>query len=473
MPSIAALASAVVAFFAVAILVPAATALIHGEWLALEAFVLLAIAYGFLSSMMIMALAPRLRRLNRAGVFSATIAMWLALCVAALPPFMLIEHQTPARAVFEAVSAATTLGVTFRPHAEISASMAIYRGVVAWQGGLLTLLLAVYVLGRYAVGGTPNRHLRNILHSFQEGDPRIVQTFIEVFVPYSALTLLCTAALVISRVQPEDAFSLALNIVSTNGFIPLQTGATALNNIAGEIILLVFMVIGATSIIWHRALVNRRWQLARSHTEIPAYLLLMTLIAAVAASTAFVAPAALFGPGEAAFNAIFDTVSIMTTTGITHDHRVGIGLPFELILGLAFVGGCSYSTSGGIKVFRLNAMLHHTGNEIRKLIYPHIVQAHSVEEDPATRNDVRAIWSAFYLALITIVVATLVFALNGYGLDQSLSLAVGAFSATANVVSNASGAEPSDGAVLALAVTGFLARVELLVALAAVTRDSW
>lgn len=473
MPTVLALAAAVVAFFALALLFPAVAAAIAQDWLALEALLLVAAAYGFLSVVSIMTLTPRLRRLSRADVFYAMIGMWVALVLAAVPPFLLIENLSLPSAIFEATSAATTLGVSFHPLAETSSAMALYRGMIAWQGGLLTLILAVYVLGRYEVGGTPNRHLRYILHSLQNGDPRIVQTFFEVFIPYAALTLICTAALVISRTDPADAFSLAINVISTNGYVSFQTGSSVLNNLTGELVLMVFMILGATSIVWHRALLNRRWEQAREQTEMYVFLITIAGFATVVSLINLLVPVEQYSTWHSVFNGIFDVVSIMTTTGITHDPRFGVRLPFELILAIAFVGGCSYSTSGGFKIFRLNAMLRHSANEIHRLIYPHVVLSHSVEGDNAERQLAKAIWSAFFLAILTLVVAILLFSLQGVDFTSSLGLAVGSFSSTANIVQDAARPAVTDGVALTIGAVALAARIELLVLLAAFGRHRW
>lgn len=474
MHAIAALGAGVVAFFAVGLLFPAGVALIHAEWRSLEAMALLILGYGFFSGATLMAVAPRVRRLSRAEVFYATIVMWLALVAAAVPAFLLVENMPLSQAVFEASSAATTLGLHFSLLSEMSSTMVLYRGMIAWQGGLLTLLLAVYVLGRYEVGGTPNRHLRYILHSFESGVPRIVQTFFEVFIPYLALTLLCAAVLVFARTGTEDALNVALNIVSTNGFVPLQTGASVLNNVAGEIVLMVFMIIAATSIVWHRTLLNRRWQQARDQAEMATFLLLLVLVGGTVMIVALAVPVEHFTAGEAALNAVFDVVSIMTTTGITHDTRYGIGLPFVLVMAIALVGGCSYSTSGGVKVFRLSAMLRHSANEIRRLVFPHVVLARSVDEDPQELRAAKAVWSAFFLALLGIVLAMMFFSMQGVELSSSLWLAVGAFSSTGNLVAGAirdsfEGIPPAN-TMLTISVVAVAARIELLVVLAAIAR---
>jgi len=474
MPSIIALAAAIFAFFATAMLIPLAAGTIYGEWRAVEGFAAISVSYGFLSTIIIMTLAPRLRRLSRAGVFTATVTMWFSLVFAAIPAFMLIENAGPVEAIFEAVSAATTLGTTLRPVAEMSSTMILYRGLVAWQGGLLTLLLAVYVLGRYEIGGTPNRHLRYILHSFQSGDPRVVQTFFEVFVPYLALTLMCAAALVIARTNPADALNVALNITSTNGFLPLNTGASVLNNAAGEIVLMVFMLLAATSIIWHRTLSNRRWRQAAEQSEMSAYLGFVAAIVLIGIFVSLIAPQEDLSGTESVLGVAFDLVSVMTTTGITHDPRFGIGLPFELILVLALVGGCSYSTAGGIKMFRLVAMLHHSANEIRRLVFPHIVLAHSVDLDPVEKRNSSAVWGAFYVSLVTIVLATIILSLQGIDLAAGLGIAVGTFSSTGNLVSQSLAAsgqqDPSRIVMLSIAILGVVSRIEIVVLLAAIVR---
>lgn len=472
MVSIVALCGAVVAFFAVSLSLPAVSALITEDWLAFEIFLLLAVGYGLLSGLTIMALAPRLRRLTRAGVFIAAGLMWVSLSVAASLPFILIEGASPASAIFEAVSGLVTLGVTTRPLGDISAPMALYRGLIAWQGGLLTLILAIYVMGRYEVGGTPNRHLRYILHSSESGSPRFFQTFVEVFIPYTAITLACAAALVVARMTPIDAFNVALNVISTNGFVPLQTGATVLNNFAGEIIMMIFMMIGATSIIWHRSLINRRWAQAAEQTEARAFLILAAVLIVFASLVSLVTQAAENSPVRAVLNASFDMVSTITTTGITHDTRIGSSLPFELVLAIALVGGCAYSTSGGLKIFRLMSMVHHSTNEIKRLVYPHVILRRAMDQNDEELRLSKAVWSASFLTLMSLVAASLVFSLFDVGLAQSLGLAVGAFSSTGNLVGLNMG-DASNGLTLAVAAFALLARIELLVVLAAIARKNW
>lgn len=475
--TIIALCLAVVAFLAASLALPASIALWQGDLQALEVFISFGVFYGLLAMLGMTVVLPRTRRLNRAGLFHSSIAMWITLALAAVPPFLLLESNGLNGAFFEATSAITTLGVSAHNAQQISASMSTYRVILAWQGGLLTLLLAIFVLGRTRAGGTPDRHIRLVLHSFESRDPRLWQTFGEVFIPYASLTLAGAALLTIVRVPAGDALAIAAGALSTNGFLPITTGASVLNNAAGEIIMMGLMLLGATSILWQRALVTRRWRQISEQPETAQYLGVVFVLSLVAVISGFLVPGPLGRGWHASLNRAFDMVSVLTTTGITHDMRFGMGLPFEMIIGMAFVGGCAYSTAGGLKFFRLAAMLRHSANDLARLVHPHVVLGRG---DDATGENFRrskAIWSAFYLSLLTVLLSAMFFSLQGFGLDYSLSLAIGGFSTTASLVNSVSGpgniAQWPNETLATLSLVALAGRIELLAVLAAIGRSDW
>lgn len=475
--TIVALSLAVLAFLALTMLVPAGIALWHGDVLALEVFLSLSALYVITSLLGLTAAMPRTRRLNRAGLFRASVAMWLTLSLAAVPPFLLTEHHGLVSAFFEASSAITTLGVSTLPVQRIAPALAGYRVVLAWQGGLLTLLLAIFVLGRTKVGGMPDRHIRLILHSFENRDARLWQTFAEVFVPYAALTLAGAAALSLFRVPAGDALSISASMLSTNGFLPISTGASVLNNAAGEVVMMVLMLMGATSILWQRALITRRWRQISEQPETIQYLGVVLVLSLIAVISGYLVPGPMGLGWQASLNRAFDMVSVLTTTGVTHDTRFGMGLPFEMILGVAFIGGCAYSTSGGLKFFRLAGMLRHSANDVARLVYPHVVLGRGDDARGETFQRSKAIWSAFYLSLLTVLVAAILFSAQGFGLDHSLALAIGGFSTTASLATSVSTLAPigtwPDETLAALSAVALAGRIELLAVLAAIGRSNW
>ena len=477
LPTIGILSAGVFGVFALSLVLPLFVALVEGNWRALEAIFLVGIAYGFLSAVTILSLSRRARTLNRAGVFMAAITVWLSLIAAAVPLFMLVEGQRLIPAIFEASSAAVTLGATLRPPADLSPSMAFFRATVAWVGGLTTLTLAVYVLGPYRVGGIPNANLRQVQHARTEHDPRILLTLQSIAVPYLTLTIICAVLLVIVRVPADDAIVVAMSMLSTNGFVPPGSTTSVLDNRLAEVVMMVFMLIGATSIIWHRLLIGRAGEGSREHQEGMRYLAAIGALAGLAILASIFAPPTGRQGFESAFNYVFDMISIATTTGVTHDQRLGVFLPFEAILIIVFIGGCSYSTAGGIKAFRLLTMLKHVGNELDRLGYPSAILRDDVQYDTQQRIIAKSVWSTFFLGVLALTMALMIFAAQGHSLPAAMAIAAGAFSQVGNLVDSAipglSQGVASDATLLTISAVAAIARIEILVVLAAITGNRW
>ena len=112
--------------------------------------------------------------------------------------------------------------------------MLVYRTMLAWLGGLLTLILAVFVLARYHVGGTPSRDLRMVLRASDGGEPDLSKTMVGIAAPYVLLTLLGALALVTTRVSFPVALLSSMNALSTNGLRVAATAGGWFGNVAAS-----------------------------------------------------------------------------------------------------------------------------------------------------------------------------------------------------------------------------------------------
>lgn len=477
MPGIGILLSLVLLALSGATLLSFVVALMLRDAQAIEAFGLLAIGYGTVAVFIFLVSSTKRPQFKRAGVFSGAIAMWFTFVFAAMPPFLVLENAHPAAAFFEASSAAITLGSTLVPINAMSTSMVFFRSIIAWLGGLLTLMLAVYVLGRYSVGGTPNRDLRFVLHGASRGNPRLGATFIEVVVPYAVMTLLCIVLLMLAQVSPVHAVLSAINTMSTNGFIGWTTAGSIFNNRLAELILMVFMLVGASSIIWQRTITSRQILHTRQQKESLVFLS-FALVAVIVGIGLSHSTFPIQGRSlDTLLNRSFDIISTLTTTGVVHTPSIGIQVPIIFLIGLAFVGGTSYSTAGGLKLYRMLAMMRHSINEVMRLIYPSQFLPGSIDTDKSVFVTTKATWSAFFSAMILLVLSLAIFASLGHEFTAALTLAIGAFTSVGSFVSQSLFTVEGGGVpILSLIWVGLLGiagRVELLVILAAFSRNRW
>jgi trk system potassium uptake protein TrkH len=186
-----------------------------------------------------------------------------------------------------------------------------------------------------------------------------------------------------------------------------------------------------------------------------------------------------YGVGDALRHAAFNVVSIVTTTGYaTTDYTLWGNVATGVFFALIFVGGCTGSTSGGIKIFRFEVMAIMLRAQLMRLIHPRGV----FQKTYAGRllpEDVTASIVAF-LAFFIVCYSALTIALMAFDLDF-LTSASAAATALANVgpglgpIIGPAGnfATIPDGAKWLLAFGMLLGRLELFTVLVLFVPGFW
>jgi trk/ktr system potassium uptake protein len=298
-----------------------------------------------------------------------------------------------------------------------------------------------------------------------------------------AVTVACAGLLLASGIHPFDAVCLALSTVSTGGFMPIDGDLSAYHSTFVEITVAVFMLIGATSIVWHRMIVEGRWNLAAKHQEsywVIGVALCVGALYAVAMSES--ADAMSISPFDAVRDGLVTGASLVSTTGF-EAHTGGLAsLPLPIVLFLAIVGGGAISTAGGIKYYRIGGMVTLSLQELRRLVYPHGIRAARFGSVPYSLELMKSIWSNLAISLLVVIVATLLIAITEPNFDGALTAAVAAFSNIGPLYSagwtGGGDAWPAyasfgDSAKLVMVVTMILGRFEVLVLFGALSLGYW
>jgi trk system potassium uptake protein TrkH len=128
------------------------------------------------------------------------------------------------------------------------------------------------------------------------------------------------------------------------------------------------------------------------------------------------------GFGEAFRYGAFQSASILTTTGYATTN-FDLWPPFSrvVLFVLMFIGGCSGSTAGGMKVQRYLVLLKQSVVELKYLVFPRGVFTVRVNGEPVRNMLVFDTASFFFMYFITAIVCTLVVASAGNGLETSLT----------------------------------------------------
>jgi trk system potassium uptake protein TrkH len=136
-------------------------------------------------------------------------------------------------------------------------------------------------------------------------------------------------------------------------------------------------------------------------------------------------------PLDALRHATFNIVSIISTTGYaSSDYALWGTLPVTALFFLMCVGGCTGSTSGGIKIFRFIVLHAIAKNQIARLVRPHGVFVPTFNRRPVPEAAAIAVMAFIFMFGLSFAVFAL--ALSLLGLDYLTAMS-GALTALANV----------------------------------------
>jgi trk system potassium uptake protein TrkH len=412
---------------------------------------------------------------------------WFVLLAWLVPPLFLAVPLLDAagggffRAWLETVSGYTTTGASifFGGVDELARTVVLWRAELHWLGGFLTLVLIVTVLAPSGLGGVPSRHVAIARRAVSGEGARHWILVRDLLVGYAGVTGAVLFGLLSTGIPVLDALCLAMSAISTGGFLPVDGGLAVYGNATAEIMLSLAMLIGATSVLWHRMVIAARWQALADHRE-SYWLIAAALALGVAFAVAFAAGEGL--PGGTAFHRGLATgASLVSTTGMEIHPGGFAALPIPIVLLVALVGGGAFSTAGGIRFFRIGGMFAESIKETRHLIYPHGIRPKLFGAPEFDVGIMKAIWSLFSATLAFLAAVTLIVTLAGIDFGGALAATVAAFSNVGGVFASGwaeaadwpSFAEMPAAIQLLMAAVMIVGRLEIIAIIVVVSLMVW
>ena len=339
-----------------------------------RAFAASAAATLFIGGGLVLACQPSRRiDLTVRQTFVLTGASWVLICAFAALPFVFGSTDLSyAKAYFEAMSGLTTTGSTVMTGLDqMPRGILLWRSLLHMLGGIGIIVMAVAILPFLRIGGMQ-------LFRTESSDrsdkllPRVSQMASAIVVVYFVLMGACLATLWALGLGFFDALCHALSTISTGGFANYDASIGQFRNPPVEIVITIFMLLGGMTLPLFIRLGRGDFRPLRHDSQLHWYLGIFAAFAtAIALWHALVNDAA---PLYAIRAAAFTVASILTTTGFaTEDYSLWGAFPIACIFFLTFLGGMTGSTSGGIKIFRLQVFYSVAKVQIDRLMQPHRV----------------------------------------------------------------------------------------------------
>ena len=401
-------------------LLPSLVGIIYGEIYEAKVFLLVGITV-FATTYLIAYFLPSPPSITLTEALFISSVSWVLVAFVGAIPYVLTINMSWVDAFFESMSGFTTTGMTLIKVIEvIPRSVLFWRALTQWLGGTGIIMLFLIFIMTPAEGISLWR-----LYVAEARDIRIKPstwaTVKSIWIIYLGYTIACILTLRFLGLDWFDAVTHSFTALATGGFSTRTESIAAFHNPAVEMALAFFAFMGGTNFLAHYLLFTYGPKRFFKYYEVK------TAIAIVAISTGLIAMDLMYHLGIDIFNAfryaIFQSISIMTTTGYT-TANINLWPPLSkfILLTLMFVGGNLCSTGGAIKVGRIVATLKVMINQLQLLFLPsRTIRPVKLGSQILRQEDILRLFMFVTAYFMGILVSTLI--LTGFGYDpfQSLS----------------------------------------------------
>jgi trk system potassium uptake protein TrkH len=425
-----------------AMAVPLAVALAHGESADAWSFVLagsIGVTVGRLAEM---TLQTR-RQLDASHALASVAMSWLtAPVIAGIPLFMSGHYASFLDAYFEGMSGFATIGLTLANDLDhMTRSVNFWRHFMQFIGGqgIVVIVLTAFSSGAGRLGTLYSGEGREDVIL-----PNIVRTarFIwRVALIYGVIgTGLLWITVTLAGLSPLNALYHAGNLFmaafDTGGFATQSTSVAFYRSQLVEGVLMVIMTAGAFSFALHYQLwQGRREELLRNTETRTVFTSTLVLLSIMVIGLVRTGTFDQFYPLYR--HALFNAISAHTTTGLsTVPGRLfvtdwGALAPAVLVAAMG-IGGMAGSTAGGIKGIRIGLVLKGLKGDVRRVLLPedavvvetYHAQSRQILTSPQVRDAALflLLWLGLYLS------GALMGLFYGYPLEEALFESVAAAS---------------------------------------------
>lgn len=296
---------------------------------------------------------------------------WISLALFGSVPFM-VSGFIPdfTNAFFETMSGFTTTGATILTDIEmLPKSLLIWRNMTQWLGGMGVIALAVAVLPFLGVAGFQLFKAEVPGPTKDRISPRFSETAKILWVVYIAFTVAETILLMFGGLTLFDSLAISFGTMATGGFAPVNASIAAFPSAYIHYLIAFFMFIAGTNFNLHYWALRGRPKIYFPNHEFRFFsgvifvAMILILVGRLTNGESF--------SEELVRGSLFQTISIVTTTGfITQDYVHWPIVTHFILLFLMFIGGCASSTGGAMKNVRIYVLFKFIGSELKKLFHP-------------------------------------------------------------------------------------------------------
>ena len=345
-------------------------------------------------------------------IIAVIIGYFLLPLIISIPYYFSIYNLSFLNCFFESVSGFTSTGFTvFENIKQLDQSLIIWRSTSQWIGGIYFLFSILLLIDIF--DDSLKKSLTNFI-SFNYSET-FKQSF-KIFILYTALTLFLFATLKLINLRTFDSFNIAMTIISSGGFLPVNDIGGIVNSNFKEIIFSFLMLFSYFSLF----LIYNIFFLKKKSLNFFAediYLLIYFLILLILFF--------IFFNFDYNFSTIlFSLTSSMSNIGISFKNSPS-NLWFIFII-IVIIGGSFFSTSSGIRFLKIYFLFKYSLNEILSYSRPNNVYTNKFHliDSNIEQKDINKYFLSVMIFVISLFSITSLLSIFGINFEESFKLGI-------------------------------------------------
>ena len=387
-------------------------------------------------------------------IFAVIIGYFLLPLIISIPYYFSIYNLSFLNCYFESISGFTSTGFTvFENIKHLDQSLILWRSTSQWIGGIYFLFSILLLIDIF--DDSLKKSLTNFI-SFNYSET-FKQSF-KIFILYTALTFFLFISLKLINLRTFDSFNIAMTIISSGGFLPVNDIGSIVNGNFKELIFSFLMLFSYFSLfLFYNIFFLKEKSLNFFAEDI--YLLIYFLVLLIIFF--------IFFNFEYNFSTIlFSLISSMSNIGISFKNSPP-NLWF-LFLIIVIIGGSFFSTSSGIRFLKIYFLFRYSLNEILSYSRPNNVYTNKFHliDSNIEQKDINKYFLSVLVFIISLFTITSLLSIFGINFEESFKLGILTLMNTVNSsmydLNNFDFLELNSYSKLIMIVFMIIGRVELL-----------
>ena len=332
--------------------------------------------------------------------------------VLSVPFYLSIYNLTFLNSYFESISGFTSTGFTiFENIKNIDQSLILWRSSIQWIGGLYFLFSIIFLIDIY------DKSLKKTLTNFISlNNSETLKQAVKIFLLYTSITFLIFITLNMSSIRTFDSLNLAYSLISSGGFLPVNSLSEILRENYQIIILSLLMLFSFFSIFFSYNLIffkNKNINFFYEDLNLLIYLTIIIFLFFI-----------FFSFNEDFSKNILSISSSVSNIGFSIESQKS-NLNFIFLI-LVIIGGSFFSTSSGLRFIKIYSLFRYSMNQILSFSRPKNIFMNRLmfTKDNFDINEINKYFLTILIFFLSLLILTSLLGLSGFTFENSFKLAI-------------------------------------------------